>query len=173
MVIYQYCMHILLGFKIFIQNMLTCFIIFLKGWSEHCSEFRKTKIIMKNPMCNERVIRTENQHFVSKKFSNFPSSLNCGNSAFPGNKYAIFNIFIIQFVTGCLMRVSTISFKQNPTTNTSPHVTWNICPVRVLSTSGEGWSAFDSYSPKILCPTSHTEHEVEWKPSSRASLQQI
>lgn len=33
----------------------------------------------------------------------------------------------------------------------------------VLSTSGEGWSAFDSYSPKILCPTSHTEHEVGWK----------
>ena len=118
-------------------------------------------------MCNERVIRTENQHFVSKKFSNFPSSLNCGNSAFPGNKYAIFNIFIIQFVTGCLMRVSTISFKQNPTTNTSPHVTWNICPARVPSISGESWSAFDSYSPKILCPTSHTGHEIGWKPSSQ------
>ena len=127
-IIYQYCMYILLGFKIFIQKYVDLFYYFFKRLARTLFRVQKTKIIMKNPMCNERVIRTENQHFVSKKFSNFPSSLNCGNSAFPGNKYAIFNIFIIQFVTGCLMRVSTISFKQNPTTNTSPHVTWNICP---------------------------------------------
>lgn len=68
---------------------------------------------MKNPLCSERVVRTENQHFVSRKFSNFPSSLNCGNSDFPRNKYAIFNIFMILFVTGCPLRAPTINFKQN------------------------------------------------------------
>lgn len=61
-------------------------------------------------------------HCVQRKFNNFPISLDCGNSAFPGNNYAIFSIFIIQFVTGCLRGLSTISFKQHLTTNTSPHV---------------------------------------------------
>lgn len=46
-------------------------------------------------MCNESTRRTENQHFVSKKLNNFPSLLNCGNSAFPGSKYVIFNLFLL------------------------------------------------------------------------------
>lgn len=75
-----------------------------------------------DPRKAEEHTHRKRAHCVQRKFSNFPSSLDCGNFAFPGNNYAIFSIFIIQFVTGCLRRLSTISFKQHLTTNTSPHV---------------------------------------------------
>lgn len=127
--------------------------------------FRVQKIIIKNPTCNEKIIRTENQYFVSKNFSDFPSSVNCENSAFPENKYAIFNIFIILFVTGCPLRVSTINFKQNQPH--FPHVTWNIWPASVPVYIGRVLVWLDTYAPKILCPTSHIGDEIRQTPSSR------
>lgn len=82
----------------------------------HKKKSRETHGRMKNTHKKKRA------RCIQRKFNNFPSSLDCGNFAFPGNNYAILSIFIIQFVTSCLGRPSTISFKQHLTTNTSPHV---------------------------------------------------
>lgn len=117
-------------------------------------------------MCNESTRRTENQHFVSKKLNNFPSLLNCGNSAFPGSKYVIFNLFfIIQFVIGCLMGVSTITCKQNPTRNSSPHVAQHIWPAQSSSPSGR-LPDLGSCSPRI-CQAAHSQQEAKPEPCGR------
>lgn len=50
--------------------------------------------------------------FCQKSSATFPAHWIVGIGAFAGTSTAIFNIFIIQFVTSCLGRLSTISFKQ-------------------------------------------------------------
>lgn len=97
--------------------------------------------------------RTKKQHIVSKASSTiFPARWIVGTFAFPGNNYAIFSFFIIQFVTGCLRRLSTIGFKQ-------------IWPQTLLHmwfrTSGPAEAAFNAcqqrvsscFHPCIRCPS--------------------
>ena len=67
--------------------------------------------------------RTKKQHIVSKESSTiFPARWIVGTLLFQGITMLFLGFFIIQFVTGCLRRLSTIGFKQHLTTNTSPHV---------------------------------------------------